>query len=66
MSKKRAMEWERMTSAQLRERLIAISYDLEYQDGTDAWVRRRQAVPTELRAIARELAIRGTQLELFG
>lgn len=61
----RSLAVDRMTDTQLIRRLERIAAELEQSLVTDADVRRRKALPSELRAIARELAVRGgSQLAL--
>lgn len=55
----RSLAVDRMTDMQLHRRLEAIAAELDRSLVTDADVRRRKAIPSELRAIARELATRG-------
>lgn len=55
----------RMTEEQLWARLHEDTYELEHGITTQGEVARRKAIPSEIRAIARELRSRGHQLPLF-
>lgn len=61
MRQRAAIEVGRMTDAQLWSRLISDTYDLQQVPVTMGDLKRQRAVPSELRAIANELHMRGFQ-----